>query len=552
LENRILENITPSTSRLNAAVVVSSRPFQTQRELKPGDDLILLAVQQLLYEAKMSEHTSSNPLFVSTILLESALRHSPDNAYLKFLAIEVYRQMDAAARSWEYFQMICLKHIQLDTCTFTVLPYLLEGGLYNEIIEVCSALLRFHGATARDCGDYASRAMEAGTLSKADEFMEFQRLKMNQSLTLQYSKGLILDSAPLLATAVPSIKNDENPFLKGGLGITQGIVGGKEDMERAIQMVVESHNPYASLSIVSWANHCGSLANVDVLSDNRDLSILTQFSTLVMPVTQTKEAMVQETLLRGHVHGLLIRATVCLDAMRGPKKGKVVKSSPALERRTQSLLSCVLTASEMVDHQMVIRNDTVRASQKLLRAFLDLCRLLAVINAGMPRMDEDSMEQRENRAADMLSNHAIITLKQAREELVASTSIKIVCALLPSSIVPMFAVFRMCSDVCTAYGWGKRKLKTKKVAGALAEYAREFNLLLQDMINCVKKLPKSDSEPTMNFDLSEKERSVLDESDVRLTAAILTVAQHRTRIRIEPILQEMDEYLEEFDVTPDE
>ncbi len=526
--------------------------LQTQRELKPGDDLILLAVQQLLYEAKVSHPGGTNALFVSSVLLESAMRHSPDNAYLKFQAIEVFHQMDATTRSWEHFQMIGLKHIQLDTCSFSVLPYLFEGGLYNEVIEVCSALLRFHGGTARDCGDYASRAMEAGTLSKANEFMEFQRNKMNQSLTFRYTKGLILDSAPLLATAVPRMKNDDKPLIKGGLGITQGIVGGKHDMERAIQMVVESHNPYAALSIVSWANHCGSLSNVDDLSDNRDLSILTQFAILAVPATQTKEAMIQETLLRGHVHGLLIRATLCVDAMRGPKKGKVVKSSAGLARRTQSLLSCVLAASEIIDHQMALSTPADHACQSLLRAFLDLCRLLAIINAGMPSMDEDSMEQRESRATDLLRNHCINNVKHAREQLASSFSVKIVCALLPSYIVPLFAVFRMCSDVCAAYGWGKRKRKTKQVAGAMAEYAGEFNLLLQEMMNCIKVLPASDSEPTVTFSLTEKELGVLNESDVHITTAILNIAQYRTRIRIEPILQEMDEFLEEFDVTLEE
>lgn len=522
---------------------------KTQRELKPGDDLILLAVQQLLYQAQQPDHNANNANIVSAILLESAIRHSPDNAYLKFLAIEVYYQMDAVARSWELFQMIGLKHIQLDSCTFTILPYLLEGGLYNETIEVCSALLRFQGGTARDCGDYAGRAMGAGTLSKANEFMEFQRLKMNRSLTLQYCKGLILDCAPLLATPVPRMKHDDNPLWKGGLGISQGIVGAKDDMERAIQMVVETHNPYAALSIVSWANACGSLDHVDDLSDNRDLSVLAQFSSLIKPTTQSKAAMIQETLLRGHVHGILIRATLCVDAMRGPKKGKVVKSSAALERRTQSLLGCVLAASEFFDNQMVILTETVLASQGLLRVFLDLCRLLAIINAGMPKKEEDSMEQREDRATDMLNNHCIVNLKQAREQLSSSKSVKVVCSLLPSCVVPMFAIFRMCSDVCAAYGWGKRKRKTKKIAGAMAELAEEFNLMLQHMMSCIKTLPESESELSATFTLTEKELGVLDESDIHLTTAILNIAKYRARIRIEPILQEMDEFLEGFDVS---
>ena len=45
--------------------------------------------------------------------------------------------------------------------------------------------------------------MEAGTLSKANEFLVFQRDKMNKSVAVLQAKGLILDSAALLANVFP-------------------------------------------------------------------------------------------------------------------------------------------------------------------------------------------------------------------------------------------------------------------------------------------------------------------------------------------------------------
>jgi N-terminal acetyltransferase B complex non-catalytic subunit len=517
--------------------------------LKPGDDLILLAVQQLLYmdNKDNSSNNKSNANIIAAVLLESAIEHSPDNAYLKFAAIDIYHRLDATSRSWELFQTIGIKHIQLDSCSFTILPHLFEGGLYNETIEVSSSLLRFQGGTARDCGDFAFRAMEGGTLSKADEFLVFQREKMNQSLTFQFSKGLILDAAPLLATPVPRKKHDDDPIMKGGVGITQGIVGGDEDSSRAIQMVVESHNPYAALSIVSWAHCCGNLDDAETLSDNRDLSILNQNSILLKPKIEKKRQMVQDTLRRGHIHGLLIRATLCVDAMKGPKKGKLVKPSSSLEKRTKSLLDSVLTASEFFDRHMETDKTATAASYlSLLHTILCLCRFLSIVNAGMPLAGDDSLEQREQQATDLMRKQGLLYLKQARENLNLTSDVKTVGSMLPNYIVPIFALFRMCSNVCTVYGWGKRKQKTKIVSAAMAEFALELNGLIQGMLTCIKMLPHSETESTFEYVLSEQELSCLDADGFAATKRLLNRAQYRTRIRMEPVLQEMDEELDEF------
>ena len=522
----------------------SNEGEESQRELKPGDDLVLLAVQQLLF-TKDSRNNCGDATFISAVLLESGIQHSPDNAYLKFLAIEVFHQLNATTRSWELYQTIGLKHIQLDSCSFAIFPYLFEGGLYNEAIDICTALLRFQGGTARDCGDFAGRAMNTGILTKADEFMVFQRQKMNQSLTSLYSKGLILDAAPLLASAVPRMDYDEDPILKGGIGIAQGIVGGNEDIERVIQMVAEIHNPYAAFSVVSCTGRC-NFADDDDLSDNRDKSILNQNSILLKPNIESKNSMVQATLRRGHIHGLLIRAALCIDAMKGPKKGKVVKPSPVLEKRTQSLLNSILEASEFFHNGREDGDSNyVIGCRELLHVFLSLCRVLAVVNAGMPKMDEDSMEQREQESIKIIQDQVLMRLKIARENFSSvSTGPKTVGSALPNYILPIFAVFRMCSTVCTAYGWGIRK--TKKLSVAMAEVSEEFKgLLKDDMIACLRNLPTSETESSLEYSLNETESNVLGEDVVKSTKILLNQAQYRTRMRIEPILEQMLSILEE-------
>jgi N-terminal acetyltransferase B complex non-catalytic subunit len=454
---------------------------QSQKELKPGDDLALLAVQQIMYQ---------NPDDVGSrvacaVVLETAINHSPDNAYLKIAAIDVYFQLDAMSRAWEFFQAMSLKHIQLDSCIYTILPFLMQGGLYNETIELCNALLRFQAGTARDCGDYAGRAMEAGTLSKAHEFMVFQRNKMNKSLSVLEAKGLILDAASMLATVVPRQKYDNDPILKGCLGIHQGIVGGDDDVGRATQMVIEAYNPYAALSLVSWADMGGSVKDGENMADNRDMDILGN-QLLYRTKTTDKETVVKDSLRRGHIHGILIRATLCLDAAKGPKKGKVVKPTEELTKRTQSLLDCADAVTKFVDTHVLEEGSNGPCSKPLVYATLHLCRVLAMVNAGLPKLESDTLEHREQYAQKILEGQALEQLKHARER-ISLESVKDVCQLLPNYIVPLYAVFKMCSDVCALYGWNKRKKSTKKVAGAMAKLAEEFNSFVETVLSRVER-----------------------------------------------------------------
>jgi N-terminal acetyltransferase B complex non-catalytic subunit len=443
--------------------------------------LILLSVQQLLYQ----ESSSTEALATGAVLLETAINHSPHNAYLQIAAIDVYYHLNAMSRSWELFQAIGLKHIQLDSCTYTILPLLMAGGLYNETIEVCNALLRFQAGAARDCSEFAGRAMEAGTLSKANEFLVFQRDKMNKSVAVLQAKGLILDSAALLANVVPRKKHDDDPMLEGRLGIYQGIVGGDADMGRATQMVVEAHNPYAALTLVSWADSDGSIDDGKDMADNRDLSILSQ-QTLYQSKVESKQDIVQDALRRGHIHGLLIRSALCVDATKGPKKGKIVKSSDELEKRTSSLLDCVKACTEFVEKHTLAEGSGGECCKALMRATMALCRTLTMASAGLPTLENDSLEEREKFAAELLQSQVTDQLKQAKEHLTVS-SVKDVCFLLPNYVVPLFALFRMCSNTLTLFGWGKRKRTTKICAGAMADLALAFAGIVQQLQSCVER-----------------------------------------------------------------
>lgn len=441
--------------------------------------MAVLAVHQLLYKNPGDYGVK----VVCAALLEKAMYNSPDNAYLKIAAMEVYSQLDAPSRCWELFQAVGLKHIQLESCTYTILPCLLQGGLYNELVELCNLMLRFQTNTARDCGDYAGRAMNSGIMSKADEFMMFQRQNMNKSVSVMEAKGMILDAASLLGEPVEQKRFDEDVEIIGRLGLHQGIVGAESDTARVPQMVAEVHNPFAALSLISWANTGGTIEDSGDMADNRDASILSH-QILYKTTIASKESIARESLRRGHTHGLLLRVTICLDATKAPKKGKIVSSSEELETRTQSLLRSVELTSSFISASM--DGDEYKSGRSLLCTSLDLCRVIATIVAGLPNLDNDSLEAREIRSSDILEGNALSHLKEAAEALSLS-SVKDVLLIFPSYVLPLFSLFRMLSNVCGLFGWGRRKRKTKRCASAVADFAFELSVMIQDLLSVFER-----------------------------------------------------------------
>ncbi len=129
-------------------------------------------------------------------------------------------------------------------------------------------------------------------------------------------------------------------------------------------------------------------------------------------------------------------------------------------------------------------------------------------------------------------------MKIARGKISSICSPKIVGAILPTYILPIFALFRMCSNVCNAYGWGIRK--TKKVSVAMAAFSEELKSFLKDnLMISLTCLPSSETDSSVVYSLNENELYLLDKDVVRATKIRLNQAQYKMRMRIEPILEEM-------------
>lgn len=440
-----------------------------QKENRPADELLSLAVQQLWLDA---DSIGDSRLLAAASLLEAGMSYSPDNAHLKIAAMLVYAQLRAPARAWELWQGLFIKHIQYESCAYLILPILWSGGLYQETITVCKEIVRLQRVAVQDAGEFSGRAMEHGALSKADEFVRFHRARMNQSLTTLEAKGLILDAAPLFS------QNESN----GTLGSIHGIVGGEADFERATQIVEESHDPCGAFSLLQLRWPVNSIA--DTFSDNRDLSVLSG-DILLERTFPSKLEIVGQSLRRGHLHSLLIRAAICVEGTKGPKKGKIVSANDSLLMRCKSL-------NALIDAAARILQDSTRlpAYGRLEEVLLDECRLVALLAAGLgldsKTIVNDTVEARED-ATEALLVRILAAVKDAHKELSATGALTIPLAssLLPECIVPVVAVFNMCSDLLDLYGWGRRKRKTKRCAGALADAASALGALLDVMIAAV-------------------------------------------------------------------
>lgn len=469
-------------------------------------------------------------MLLAVHILEAAIRYSPYNAYLKICLILVYSEINCASRCWNLYSELYIKHIQHESCTYLILRSLRSGGFYRETIHVCQDILSLQRTSAREAGDYVGRAMENGSICKADDFISFHRKRMFNSLTTLEAKGLVLDCAPMF------VKDSS----QNSIGSVHGIVGGESDLARVKQIIGEAHNPTGAFSLLRLK---GSVAeNRNVFSDNRDFGILS-FEILQKTTFDTSEQILSETIRRSCHHNLLIRAALCVDATKGPKKGKLGKNTLESEKRSKSLLKAVAACD-------YCRNDATQLSGygSLLESMKYMCLAIVVMSTGMNSCTEieyESIEDRETAGVALLQK-ASQTVLAAKTELglVEDLSIPKISRLLPDCLVPIFALFQMNAKVADNFGWGKRKRRTKQFASIVADLSESILSLLGDMITCIETLPSE----LLPKELDNVSAAIIDPTEFLATRDIVVNSQLITKNRIETILNDIKQCLLPFNV----
>ena len=441
-----------------------------QKETLPGDDIILIVCQLLIHQSCGQPGEKKESLnFLVAAILENAIAKSPYNPYLKIAAINVYIDIGAADRAWDLFQEMNVNHVQLDSCSYIILPHLISSGLYKEAVGHAGTILNIHSNSSRDISKFMPKSFENGNLTKGIEMISWQNYEMNQSVQLLQAKSLAMDLAPLLTTAI---------------GLHHGINGIKStDIVRVEELIRESSNHHSASSIIGLCNHQG--CDDTSWSDNRDLTI----NELEILERTKHDVSANDSMVTSHVHAILTRIVLLVDVTKAPKKGKIVKHSVGgtLDIRVKSVLETLDKAQAFVESSKHLSN----LHTSLWNAMITLCRTICLLSTGIsakgeePNTPNDNLNSRESRCVEMLNK----SNEKIREAIEAWKSIetevdktnKFVCRLLPELLVPTFVTVRTVANVFALFNWGKRKRNTKVAVGALVDTA----LSLQDLTKLV-------------------------------------------------------------------
>jgi len=153
-----------------------------QREVKVGDDLILIAAHILIdlcNKEPDQEHSSRGKmwLFAAASLLENAYEHSSAGFQLALLMMEIYARLDMIARNCEFFRKLDVKHIQIDSLSYIMVGDAARSGCFQEAKQCCMNIENFwKGCRYQNVSDLR-RALNQGNLVHAGEFIRLdQRL----------------------------------------------------------------------------------------------------------------------------------------------------------------------------------------------------------------------------------------------------------------------------------------------------------------------------------------------------------------------------------------
>ena len=409
---------------------------------------MLLAVQRILFDSKSNERQ-----LLAAVLLEEAMEYSPDNAYLKISAIFVYEGLHAVSRSWELYKELLIKHVQNESCSYIMMPLLRSGGLFPETMSLCHEIQSFQRVATKETAGGVRKAMEHGAMTKAEEFITFQREKLTASLTALEAKSLILDMAPLIGES-------------GLIGEFQGIVGGDADHERVEEMIVEAYNPTGPFRLF----HTKS-SDLAEYCDNRDLSILDNDILLKQKFESSAEVL-HHCHTRRHQHGLLARLSLCIIAVSGPKKGKAVKATSVAERRCRSVVRAAVGAT-----QFIAGNDSsiycYFLQSIISMSYFVVCLVGGLDEKGCPSLED--LVDREKEACRVL-DLARSAIEAAEKQIDQDGMTRpLASRLLHESITPTYACFIQCSKLAETFGWGRRKCKTKPCAASIARFAMKLS-----------------------------------------------------------------------------
>ncbi|KAB7494608.1 N-alpha-acetyltransferase 25, NatB auxiliary subunit [Armadillidium nasatum] len=165
-------------------------------DIKPNDTYLILA-SHYYFEAlshlvtKISSSSNeeqkefssfaSNTLVKLCCLLEHGIEICKANYHLKLLLIKAYNLIGATSASYDVYERLDMKQIQVDTLGHIMSLQSLDTGHYSCASTIFSTTLKFFMANYKDTSDPLIMAYKFGSLCRIPECVEF-RERLNNSL----------------------------------------------------------------------------------------------------------------------------------------------------------------------------------------------------------------------------------------------------------------------------------------------------------------------------------------------------------------------------------
>ena len=164
-----------------------------QREVQHGDNIIVLTAHVMQHTDEKLRSPARNrrvrsargercrvkfaSLLDAAALLECGRMNSRFNFQMDVALIEVYSQPQICACRplVVLFNNLGIKHAQLDSLSYLLMPHALNAGFFTEAATAARNVCRFHRHCAREIPEYVIRALGHENYHKAIEIVRFQR-----------------------------------------------------------------------------------------------------------------------------------------------------------------------------------------------------------------------------------------------------------------------------------------------------------------------------------------------------------------------------------------
>ena len=162
-----------------------------EREVQPCDEFLRLAS---FYHRNQPHNSSLNLLpqnysFIlnSCHISQIGISTSVHNYVFNLEVIDSLRSIGAAEPALHAFERMGVKHIQLDSMSYLIIPALMECGLFSEASKHYSSIVNFHSHANKETHDMIAKSYQFNNYMKAFELADFGS-KCKRSIHLAIAK----------------------------------------------------------------------------------------------------------------------------------------------------------------------------------------------------------------------------------------------------------------------------------------------------------------------------------------------------------------------------